>query len=257
MFSTQPQRLVLNSSIAQSLVRGTSYCSKILPCIFARTYIPNSKEFPTTKLEELDSFKNIELLEHCLHNHVPHYGFNERSLVASCNDLNLTSSALSNLGVGELIRYHLVKNRLSLSQESTDGLPSSSSNLEELFLQRLRSNIPIGKQLSPMLSHLLTTPITAAEELHKLSNDFVYLSSDVQDSHDFSWYSKRAGLSVAYVSSELFMAQDNSENYTETFEFAKNRLQAWKDTGDMYHNTTEYLWFQVLSAVSFAKSKTS
>ncbi|KAL6940390.1 hypothetical protein ACO0QE_004289 [Hanseniaspora vineae] len=244
--------VVSHSNILTKKFFGQS-ANLVLP-IFKRTYIPNSEEFPTAKYEELDSFKNVELLEHCLHKNVPQYGFNEKSLVASCNDLNLTSSALSNFGVDELIRYHLVKNRLNLHEVSEKF---TDATLENLFLARLKSNIPIGKQLSPMLSHLLLTPFTASEELHNLSNDFVCLSSDVEESHDFSWYSKRLGLSMAYVSSELFMAQDKSTDYVETMNFAKNRLKNWTECSSMYHNTTEFLWFQVLSGVNFIKSKTS
>lgn len=247
-----------HSSIFKSRFVGqssTAISANLLLPIFKRTYIPNSQEFPTTKHEALDSFKNIELLEHCLHQNVPQYGFNERSLVASCNDLNLSSSALSNFGVSELIRYHLVKNRLNLHELSENS--TNTTTLESLFLARLKSNIPIGEQLSPMLSNLLLTPFTASEELHNLSNDFVYLSSDVEESHDFSWYSKRLGLSMAYMSSELFMAQDKSANYVETMNFARNRLRNWTECSSMYHNTTEFLWFQMLSGVNFIKSKTS
>lgn len=39
-----------------------------------------------------------------------------------------------------------------------------------------------------------------------------------------NWYSKRLTLAAIYKSTELFMIQDKSENFKDTYEFLDNRL---------------------------------
>jgi len=39
-----------------------------------------------------------------------------------------------------------------------------------------------------------------------------------------NWYTKRLTLAAIYKSTELFMIQDKSENFKDTYEFLDNRL---------------------------------
>ncbi|SSD59642.1 related to Ubiquinone biosynthesis protein COQ9, mitochondrial [Saccharomycodes ludwigii] len=233
-----------------------------------RFYHPNTTEYPKPHsyfpyLTYAPDSIQAKILSNCLQKHVPNTGINERSLINSCNDLGQSStmlsvlSAPSNSAVLELIKFHLVTSRLELFHFAS----KNDKSLEEIFLKRLELNKPISNQLSALLSHL-TSPFPSnldvgIQELHNLSNDFVVLANDIKESHDFAWYSKRMGLSVAYVSSELFMAQDKSENFKETMEFAKRRLDNWRNYGTMYNNTEEFLWFQLMSGLSFVRSQTA
>lgn len=208
------------------------------------------------------------VLSHALEVSVPVLGFNERAIVHSMNQLNYPSTMLSVLGasnspsllhsspaVMELVKFHLVQKRLALSQDlSNEDKPC----LEDLFMKRLELNIPIAGHLSQLLSHLSVpgpfTVDTALPELHRLSDDLIYYSTE-KDHHDFAWYSKRLGVSCAFVNSELFMAQDKSPNYEETFQFAKDKLQRTMELGEYYNNTEEWLWYTLLNSINLAKSQ--
>lgn len=236
-----------------------------------RQYHPSSLEHvKSPNLGPLNYGKDspqYAVLSHALKVSVPVVGFNERALVHSLNQLNYPSTMLSVIGasnspsllhsstaVMELIKFYLVDNRLKLVEDLTEERPS----LEELFLKRLEMNIPVAPHLRQLLSHLAIpgpfTVETALPELHRLSDDLIYYSSE-KDHPDFAWYSKRIGLSCAYVSSELFMAQDNSAGYGATFEFAKDKLQRTMQLGEYYNNTEEWAWYTLLNTINLAKSQ--
>ncbi|SCV99785.1 LAFE_0B02454g1_1 [Lachancea fermentati] len=238
-----------------------------------RLYHPNTLEhalpkelYPLTYSRDSIQYR---VLEHALKVNVPLHGFNERAIVASLAALGCNSSMLSVLGapnspsffnaspaVLELVKFHLVTKRLDL----TKGLEESNEEptLEQLFLKRLQMNEPISSHLSQMLSYLSIPGEflvqTALPELHRLSDDMVYFSRE-PDSHDFAWYSKRMAISCAYISSELFMAQDKSDSFRETIEFAQEKLHKVTKLGEYYNNTEEYLWYTLLMSVNLAKSQ--
>ena len=70
---------------------------------------------------------------------------------------------------------------------------------------------------------------------HSLRNygtiaDIIWRASG-DESVDFSWYAKRAALSGIYVSSELYLLTDKSENYKDTWKFLENRLNDMETIG--------------------------
>ena len=40
-----------------------------------------------------------------------------------------------------------------------------------------------------------------------------------------SWYTKRIGLGAAYKATEIYMVQDESDDFEQTWEFLNNRLK--------------------------------
>ena len=60
------------------------------------------------------------------------------------------------------------------------------------------------------------------QNLHTLSNRIWYLAGDT--STDYNWYTKRALVSTTFLSTELFMLQDESESNSETFAFLDRRI---------------------------------
>ncbi|CDO93819.1 unnamed protein product [Kluyveromyces dobzhanskii CBS 2104] len=213
----------------------------------------------------------FKVLSNALNKHVPQYGFNERALVQSLNELGLSSSYLSVLAssnspsffnvspsVLELVKFHLVSRRKQLITNLPLGSDKPLPDLKTLFLERLRLNESIAPHLSQLLS-IMSVPgefltSTALPELQQLTDDMIFYSNE-QDHNDFAWYSKRIALSTAYVSSELFMAQDKSHNFVETMEFAESKLSKVSQLGNMYNNTEEYLWYTLLSSINLAKSQ--
>ncbi|KAG0676684.1 Ubiquinone biosynthesis protein coq9, mitochondrial [Kluyveromyces marxianus] len=243
--------------------------------VFTRLYHPNMLEHAIPKVIKpltygADSVQ-YKVLSNTIKNHVPTQGFNERAIVQSLNELGLGSSYLSVLGsanspsffnvspaVQELVKFHLVTKRTQLINELPLDTDKPLPDLETLFLRRLKLNESVAPHLSQMLS-IMSIPgefmvQTALPELHRLTDDMIFYSNET-DNHDFAWYSKRLAISTAYVSSELFMAQDKSHNFSETMEFAQSRLENVKKMGKMYDNTEEYLWFTLLSSINLVKSQ--
>ncbi|CAH00707.1 ubiquinone biosynthesis protein COQ9 [Kluyveromyces lactis] len=243
--------------------------------VFTRLYHPNNLEHALPKIIKpltygTDSVQ-FKVLSNALNKHVPQYGFNERAIVQSLNELGMGSSYLSVLGssnspsffnvspsVLELVKFHLVSKRNQLITDLPLDSDKPLPDLKTLFLQRLKLNEHVAPHLSQLLS-IMSVPgeflaSTALSELHKLTDDMIFYSNE-QDHNDFAWYSKRIALSTAYVSSELFMAQDKSHNFQETMEFAQSKLNKVSQLGSMYNNTEEYLWFTLLSSINLAKSQ--
>ncbi|SCU93552.1 LAMI_0E14774g1_1 [Lachancea mirantina] len=244
-----------------------------LGALARRFYHPSAKEYAVAKnLVPLAYSKDslqYKVLDHALKNNVPEYGFNERAIVASLTSLGHGSSVLSAIGASnspaffnaspavlELAKFHLVQKRYAVVDNIDREQPLPS--LETLFLRRLDLNKPIARHLSQLLSYLSIPGdflvSSALPELHRLSDDMVFFSHE-PDSHDFAWYSKRLAISCAYVSSELFMAQDKSPDYHETFEFAREKLHRVTQLGEYYNNTEEYLWYTLLMSINLVKSQ--
>lgn len=235
-----------------------------------RLYHLNSFEHATSSiLKPLSYAKDsiqYKILDHTLTNHVPSQGFSEKSIMSSLHDLGYSSSIFSLLSapnspslfngspaVLELVKFHLVTKRLALQNELT-----GNTTLEELFLKRIEMNKLISRHLTQYLS-FVSTPSEfmmrfGLNELHQLSDDLIYYSNE-KDHNDLAWYSKRLAISTAFVSTELFMARDQSHNFKDTIQFALKRLDNINNMGNMYNNIEEYAWYTLLSSINLFKSQ--
>ncbi|KAL8746405.1 MAG: hypothetical protein Q9190_001579 [Brigantiaea leucoxantha] len=126
------------------------------------------------------------------------------------------------------------------------------------------SNVPI--HLKPPYAHiihssiqalaLLATPKhfpTSIRELALLSDEILFLAGD--KSVDSSWYTKRAGLSAIYASTELFMTQDRSSGFTETEAFLDRRLQGAHALNSTASDVGQWLGVQGMGVVNGLRSK--
>lgn len=93
----------------------------------------------------------------------------------------------------------------------------------------------------------------ALRELALLSDEIHFLSGD--QSVDTSWYTKRAGLSAIYASTELFMTQDRSANFKETEGFLDRRLEGADALRRMVGDTGRWASVQAMGLVSGLRSK--
>lgn len=127
--------------------------------------------------------------------------------------------------------------------------------VEHLINKRLEFNIPIGGNLSQVLSQLIIpyNVTSSMEELQNLSDDISFFAGDV--SNDFAWYSKRLTISTIYVSSELFQLQDSSEGLQNTKLFVKDKVEGMKNLGNAYNNVEEWGLFNAISVVNLIKSQ--
>ena len=75
------------------------------------------------------------------------------------------------------------------------------------------------------MTFLLVTcsrPLTP-DLLQELCDDIWHRAGDT--STDSNWYTKRITLAVVYSATEVFMLQDRSEDFSETWMFLDRRLQ--------------------------------
>jgi len=90
-------------------------------------------------------------------------------------------------------------------------------------------------------------------ELALLADEIHFLAGDT--SVDPSWYTKRAGLSLIYTSSELFMTNDRSPNFSETRAFLQRRLAEAGSLSGVVSNVTQWLGFTASAGVNVLRSK--
>lgn len=247
-----------------------------------RFYHPTSFEYDNSGavLEPLtykmDSIQS-KVLSHCLKEKVPHYGFTERALESSINDLGYDSTMLSIIGssnspsffhsspaVMELLKYNLVTKRYNMvDNDLREGAVAQKDIpvLENLLLKRLEMDAQLGSEAIRSLLASLSIPSqllmeVALPELFRLSDDMIYFSKE-KDHTDMAWYTKRMGVGLTYITSKLFMAQDKSANYEDTMEFAKWKLNKVMNLGDYYNNVEEYAWYTVMNSFNLIKSQFS
>ncbi|KAL8937341.1 MAG: hypothetical protein Q9216_004476 [Gyalolechia sp. 2 TL-2023] len=163
--------------------------------------------------------------------HVPAHGFTATALSNGARDAGYleVSTNLLPAGVFSLVKYHLITQRLALSKDtSTPPVQEPTNvlkNVRALTLKRLRANESIVHRWQEALA-ILAIPKHIPDSLHELallSDEIHFLAGDT--SVDTSWYTKRAGLSAIYASTELFMTQDRSPDFKETEEFLDRRLE--------------------------------
>lgn len=263
-------------------LKTTSKLPQLSSLNLIRCYHPLSTEYDNSEavLEPLtykmDSVQS-KILSHCIKEKVPHYGFTERALVSSINDLGYDSTMLSIIGspnspsifhsspaTMELLKYNLVTKRYNLiSPEMRDGLVNKSDipSLETLLLERLKMDKQLGAEALKGLMGQLSVPSqllmeVALPELFRLSDDMIYFSKE-KDHTDMAWYTKRLGVSLTYITSKLFMTQDKSVDYKDTMEFAKWKLNKVMNLGDYYNNVEEYAWYTVMTSFNLIKSQFS
>lgn len=247
-----------------------------------RSYHPLSSEYnqQDTIFEPLtykvDSIQS-KVLSYCLKEKVPKYGFTEKALVSSINDLGYDSTMLSIIGspnspsifhsspaVMELLKYNLVTKRYNMiDPDLRQGLINKKDipSLESLLLRRLEMDKQLGSKALTELMAQLSVPSqllleVALPELFRLADDMIYFSNE-RDHTDIAWYTKRLGVSLTYVSSKLFMSQDKSNNYEDTMDFAKWKLNKIMTLGDYYNNIEEYAWYTVMTSYNLIKSQLS
>lgn len=63
---------------------------------------------------------------------------------------------------------------------------------------------------------------TTLSQLFKISDEIWYLAGD--RSTDIKWYNKRHLLTKVYIVTELFMLQDKSQGFEDTWQFLDRRL---------------------------------
>lgn len=226
---------------------------------------------------EIVSLKTVEnqILNRAYEKYVPQYGFNRKAIEHASRDLGINGSASSNAIFNftseskdlkmELILFHLKKCRQELDnlrkseefQETMKGL-SETEKLRSLIHFRLGLNKPIIKHLPNALGYMILGGdklVSSLRELHNLSDDITYYAGD--RSIDFAWYSKRVSISGLIIQSELFMINDKSLDFEDTFRFVDSKLKEIETAAYVYNSIEEWLFFNGVSLVNIVKSQLS
>ncbi|CAK7894957.1 ubiquinone biosynthesis protein Coq9p, mitochondrial [[Candida] anglica] len=200
--------------------------------------------------------------------HIPTYGFSSNCVTQAIRELKYpdsTHSVLTSSSTGtlefQLMLHWLKVQRQRLEDHVMDpksefhSIANEYDRVSYLIKKRLSYNEPIVGQLSGGLSQLVApyNMPQSLEELHSLSDDIAYYAGDA--SNDFAWYSKRAGFSSIYVSSELYMLQDTSAGFKNTMEFVDNKVKGLNGLGGVYSDVEQWGVFNAMGLINLIKSQ--
>lgn len=93
---------------------------------------------------------------------------------------------------------------------------------------------------------------TSAKLLAELADEIVYLSGD--KAVDPAWYISRAGVSMVYASSELFMTTDNSDGFGETLVFLRRRMEEARSIKGTFEAFGQWASFNTMGAINIMRS---
>lgn len=219
---------------------------------------------------ELNKIEN-QILNKAYEEYVPKHGFNKKSIDLASKEFDINGGGIFNFTSNskdakmELCLFHLKKcrdelNKLAQSKEFNEIMNNSKEidRLRSLIKYRLSLNKKIINELPGLLGYVLINKdrlIESMKELHELSDDLTYYSGD--KSNDFAWYSKRISVSGLIIQSELFMINDKSKGFEDTFKFVDSKLKEIETAGYIYKSIEEWIFFNAVSIVNLLKSQLS
>lgn len=192
---------------------------------------------------------------------VPIHGFTQETLTLGAKEVGYLdiSSNLFPKGAFELVRYHLVSQRMGLKDRVhfADEKMGVGRKVRSLILERLRANrdagvVPRWQEALALMSLAENIP-TSLRELGALSDEIWFLAGDT--AVDTSWYTKRASLSGIYASTEVYQTTDQSTDFKDTEQFLDRRLEELRVMGSAVSNTSEWVGFQSGALVNLLRSK--
>ncbi|KAI7080951.1 hypothetical protein KC356_g9377 [Hortaea werneckii] len=224
------------------------------------------------------------ILSAALTTHVPRHGFTPEALRLGAKDVGYLdiSANLFPAGAFELVKFHLVKQRLGLKDRVQfpspltnttaagpgSNIPGVGTKVRTLILSRLRANLETGiiphwQQALGLMSLAENIP-ASLRELGRLSDEIWFLAGD--QALDSSWYTKRASLMGVFAATEGFQSQimkgagswspqEEQEALREVEEFLDRRLEEVRVLGGAVGNTMQWAGFQARGLVNLVRSK--
>jgi len=160
---------------------------------------------------------------------VPHDGWTREALRNAAADLGLSSAVhgLAARGGIELVYHHLDTSLARLVTLLQQQPPPTDASLfmRQACEQRLRMNEPV-LHVWPQALALAAQPQHVLESFTwtgRLVDEICWQAGD--RSLNVDWYGKRAGLAYALKTSELFMLQDKSADFADTWAFLARRFE--------------------------------
>jgi len=192
-----------------------------------------------TRNDDREEEIKCEILDMALEE-VHEHGWTRAAVAASATKLGHPSvvSGLITRGGVDLVLHHVNSSNKKLDiwmeQEvrriTADGnkkLPIGKF-VRSAIIERLKMNTSFIKsgRWTEALALSASNPQVACESLgcvQQLCDDIWYRAGDT--STDYNWYSKRITLAAVYTSTEVFLLQDNSEDYSDSWQFLDRRFE--------------------------------
>jgi ubiquinone biosynthesis protein COQ9 len=201
--------------------------------VIRRRFFSEMKDFSVI-LEKQGSYEKscprTNFLNTCLQL-VPELGFSHLAITEAAINLNLTpvTHTILERGPIELVEYFNTTSTEKLNESVNEEfhLMKTTAKIKYLCIKRLMMTKPFIQKW-PQAVSLMAHPSNAKntlDQLKSMCDEMWFLAGDT--STDYNWYTKRILLAGVYTSTELFMTQDQSENYKATFEFLDRRLQGY------------------------------
>ncbi|CEP00458.1 unnamed protein product (mitochondrion) [Plasmodiophora brassicae] len=220
------------------------------------------RRLSTTSFAAGDTAAVRRLLEESV-KYVPRLGFTTSALSAGAVGLGMSPMAhgMCTRGAIELVEHVMEAARNQMVDVvKTNCDPATSSKLDVLRLAirtRLEGIIPyVNRWAEAMaLGAMPHNAIQTSQNLACLVDDIAHLAFD--ETVNVDWYAMRAGIGAVYVSTELFMLQDRSQDYADTWAFLDRRLQEFSTYATVPDQVLEHTrsaaalaWSGVTSLVS-------
>ncbi|KAI1262042.1 ubiquinone biosynthesis protein COQ9 [Xylariaceae sp. FL1019] len=197
--------------------------------------------------------------------HVTEHGFTHHALSLGARDagyLDISTNLIPN-GPFSLIRWHLVTQREALASRTQTLFPATGpvtpdmvpARVERLTWERLLANSVVNHRWQEALA-IMAQPTHVPSSLHELAllaDEIHHLAGDV--SVDPTWYTKRAGLSMIYTSSELFMTNDRSPAFQDTRDFLQRRFAQAGTLSGAVGSVAQWVGFTASAGVNVLRSK--
>ncbi|EEY57962.1 ubiquinone biosynthesis protein COQ9 [Phytophthora infestans T30-4] len=178
--------------------------------------------------------------------HVISHGWAIEALAAGATDLGYPSVAhgMFQRGAIDLVDYFMDSCLAKLRETlivNTEKLQAMTVTERLKFgvctrLQMLEPVLATWPQAMAIGALPQNAPGTA-KRLAQLSDEIWYFAGD--KSTDLSWYTKRAILTGIYASTELFMLNDKSPNFQDTWDFLDRRVDETIQLGELPQNLND------------------
>ncbi|KAK6524609.1 Ubiquinone biosynthesis protein coq9, mitochondrial [Arthrobotrys megalospora] len=199
--------------------------------------------------------------------HVPSQGFTDSALLSGVKDtgyLDVTTNLFPQ-GPFDIVKYHLVTQRERLNKfaeseewkdlQATNPRFGTTSKIRALCIERLKQNKDVIRRW-PEAVALMKYPTnlqSSTSELFSLADTMWNIAGDT--AVDVSWYTKRGILSGIYATTEVYMSQDKSDRFTNTWAFLDERLADSRSVGSTMGRVGQYLDYARYNVVNVLRSK--
>ena len=194
----------------------------------------NTARFVQTRDTEKGKDVKFDILEASL-KHVKNHGWSETALKHGIAELELSDACISMFELGGVeIALHYDKTLNEeledmMAQQLDDRIPESKPPPTAHFLKdaiktRLELQLPFYERWAEALALVLSPKVVprATEQFAHLIDDIWFYAGD--KSTDINWYTRRASVAAVYGTTELFMLQDESLDFADTWAFLDRRL---------------------------------